>query len=32
DHVGMAFTRYGSDPLDTVEAAVHVIMFWMQYV
>lgn len=32
DHVGVAFTRYGSDPLDTVDAAVHVIMFWMQYV
>jgi len=32
DHVGVAFTRYGSDVLDTVNANVHVIMFWMQYV
>jgi len=32
DHVGVAFTRYGSNALDTVDANVHVVDFWMQYV
>ncbi|MBA7593130.1 hypothetical protein ES703_00047 [subsurface metagenome] len=32
DHVGVAFTRYGSHVNDTVGAPVHILVFWMQYV
>ncbi|MBA7689223.1 hypothetical protein ES703_97727 [subsurface metagenome] len=32
DHVGVAFTRYGSHVNDTVGDPVHLLQFWMQYV